>query len=168
MAATHATGKLARQWVRHTRQYVLPFRHTTCFPSLERHGQRGKTCASPEWVIMLIGVLAVQCRAPTDVGIHRMTCRFWKDLCGRQLREAPSSESPWRERFKTIGDQLGTAPGSVVQLCPPEYFVDGGQRRSEEAQRVGAGLASQAKRAGPYPRRTAGLGQGRHVGPTSP
>jgi len=29
---------------------------------------------------MLIGVLAVQCKEPTYLDIHRMTGRFWKEL----------------------------------------------------------------------------------------
>jgi hypothetical protein len=40
----------------------------------------------PEWLIMLIGVLAVKCKEPTYLGIHWMTCRFWRELCGRQVR----------------------------------------------------------------------------------
>ena len=129
MVATHSTGKLSRKWVRQTRKYFLQFLHTTCFPSIERHGQRGQTFVYPEWLIMLIGILAVKCKEPTYLGIHRMTGRFWKDLCGRQLRVPPISESQLRERLKKIGYQLGTAPGYVVQIFPPEYFDEGRQWR---------------------------------------
>ena len=94
MAATRPTGKRSRKWVRHTRKSVLQFLHTTRFPAIERHGQRGKTLASPEWVIRLIGILAVTCQEPTSLGIHRLTCRFWKDLCGQHLRLPPLSERP--------------------------------------------------------------------------
>jgi hypothetical protein len=93
MAATRSTSKLSRNWVRQTRTYVLQFLHTPCFPSIARHGHRGQTFVYPDWEIMLIGVLAVKCREPTHLGIHRMTGRFWKDLCGRQLRLPPISES---------------------------------------------------------------------------
>ena len=93
MAATRSTSKLSRKWVRQARRYFLKFLHATRFPLLERHGRRGQTFVYPDWEIMLIGVLAVKCREPTHLGIHRMTGRFWKDLCGRQLRLPPISES---------------------------------------------------------------------------
>ena len=122
MAATSATSKISPTWVRQTRDYFLKFLQTTCFPSVKRHGQRGKTFEYPEWLIMLIGILAVKCKEPTSLGIHRMTCRFWHELGGRQLRVPPLSESQLRARLKKIGYQLGTAPGYVFQLFPPEYL----------------------------------------------
>jgi hypothetical protein len=42
MATTRATGKISAKWVRQTRKYFLKFLHATQFPSVERHGQRGK------------------------------------------------------------------------------------------------------------------------------
>ena len=120
MAATRSTSQLSRKWVRQTRRYVLQFLHTTRFPAVERHGQRGKTFEYPEWLIMLIGVLAVKCKEPTYLGIHRMTCRFWSELWGHQGRLPPISESQLRARLKKIGYQLGTAPGYVGQIFPPE------------------------------------------------
>jgi hypothetical protein len=122
MAATSSASKIAPKWVRQTRDYFLKFLQTTRFPSVERHGQRGKTFEYPEWLIMLIGVLAVKCKEPTYLGIHRMTCRFWRELCGRKVRLPPISESQLRARFKKIGYQLGKTPGYVVQLFPPEYL----------------------------------------------
>lgn len=86
MAATRSTSKLSRTWVRHTRRSVLQFLDATRFPSVARHGQRGQTFEYPEWLIMLIGVLAVTCQEQTYLGIHRMTCRCWKALCGRQVQ----------------------------------------------------------------------------------
>jgi hypothetical protein len=47
MATIRSTSKISRKWVRQTRKYFLPFLHTTHFPSVERHGQRGKTFDSP-------------------------------------------------------------------------------------------------------------------------
>jgi hypothetical protein len=111
MATTRSTSKISRKWVRQTRKYVLQFLDTTHFPPVERHGQRGKTFDYPEGLIMLLGVLAVTCKEPTSLGLHRMTCRVWNELCGRQLRRPPISESQLRQRFKKIGDQRGTAPG---------------------------------------------------------
>jgi hypothetical protein len=122
MATTRSTSKISPKWVRQTRKYFLKFLHATHFPSVERHGPRGKTFEYPEWLIRLIGVLAVKCKAPTYLGIHRMTCRFWHEVCGRQVRLPPISESQWRERLKNIGYQHGTAPGSVIQIFPPEYL----------------------------------------------
>ena len=98
MATTHSTGKISPKWVRQTRQYFLTFLQATPFPPVERHGQRGKTFEDPDWLIMLIGVLAVRCQEHTSLGIHRMTCRFWNEFCGRQVQWPPISESPWRAR----------------------------------------------------------------------
>ena len=122
MAAPRSRGKLSRHWVRHTRRHFLQFLRATRFPLLERHGLRGQPFVYPEWLIMRIGVLAVTCRESTYLGIHRMTCQFWKELGGRQLRVPPISESQWRERLKNIGYQLGTAPGYIFQIFPPKYF----------------------------------------------
>jgi hypothetical protein len=79
MATTRSTGKISPTWVRQTRQDLLTFLHATHVPPVARHGQRGKTFASPAWVLMLIGVLAVTCQEPTSLGMHRMTCRFWHE-----------------------------------------------------------------------------------------
>jgi hypothetical protein len=79
MATTRSTSKISPTWVRQTRQYVLKCLHATPFPPGERHGYRGPTCVDPEWLSMLIGVLAVTCQEPTDVGIHRLTCRCWHE-----------------------------------------------------------------------------------------
>jgi hypothetical protein len=86
MATTCATGKSSAKWVRQTRKYFLKFLHATRFPPIARHGQCGKTFEYPEWLIMLIGVVAVECKEPTYLGIHRMACRFWCELCRRQVR----------------------------------------------------------------------------------
>jgi hypothetical protein len=132
MAATRSTSTLSRKWVRQTRRYFLKFLHATRFPLLERHGPRGQTFVYPEWLIMLIGILAVKCKEPTYLGMHRMTCRFWKELGGRQLSLPPISESQLRERLKKIGYQLGNTPGYVVQIFPPEYFDSGDQWRQDD------------------------------------
>ena len=104
---------------------------------------------------MLIGVLAVKCKEQSYLGIHRMTCRFWKELCGRQVRLPPIFESQLRARLKKIGYQLGNPPGYVLQIFPPEYLDACDQRRYDDEQSLGACLAHQAKSTGHYPRRTA-------------
>ena len=123
MAATRSTSKISPTWVRQTRKYVLKFLHSTGFPPVERRGERGPTFMYPEWLIMLIGVLAVKCKEPTYLGIHRMTCRFWHERCGRQGQLPPISESQLRTRLKKIGYQLGATPGYVLQIFPPTYLV---------------------------------------------
>jgi hypothetical protein len=129
MATTRSTGKISPKWIRQTRKYFLKFLQATQFPLRERQGPRGQTFVYPEWLIMLIGVVDVKCKEPTYLGLHRLTCQFWKELGGRQLSLPPISESPWRERLKKIGYQFGNTPGYVLQIFPPGYFDEGGQRR---------------------------------------
>ena len=83
---------------------------------------RSTSKISPKWVRQTR-------KYSTYLGIHRMTCRFWHELCGRQLRVPPISESQLRARLKKIGYQLGKPPGYVFQIFPPEYLESGGQRR---------------------------------------
>jgi hypothetical protein len=132
MAATRSTSKRSRKGVRQTRRQFLQFLHATRFPSVERHGQRGKTFEDPAWLIMLIGRLAVKCTEPTDLGIHRMTCRCWKALGGRQGPLPPISESQLRERLKNIGFQPGTPPGDVFQIFPAGDLEDRDEWRSDD------------------------------------
>jgi hypothetical protein len=55
---------------------------------------------------MLIGVVAVTCKEPTYLGIHRMTYRFWNELCGRQVWLPAISESQLREQLKQLASSL--------------------------------------------------------------
>jgi hypothetical protein len=64
-AATSSTSKSSPTGVRLTRHYSLTFLQTTRLPTLERHGQQGEALEYPEWLRMLIGVLAVKCTEPT-------------------------------------------------------------------------------------------------------
>src|SRR6266853_2623933 len=66
--------------------------------ALPRHGERGLLCAYPEWLIMLIGVLAAKCKEKTYVGIHRLSTRYGQELCGQDVMLPPTSESQLRER----------------------------------------------------------------------
>jgi hypothetical protein len=129
MAATRATSKRSPQGVRQTRKSFLKSLPTPCCPALERPGQRGRTFEYPAWLILLIGVRAVKGREPTDLGLHRMACRFWRALCGREVRLPPIPESPRRARLQKIGSRFGTAPGYVVQSVPPASLLYGGQWR---------------------------------------
>jgi hypothetical protein len=74
--------------------------------------------AYPEWLIMLIGVLAVKCKEKTYVGIHRLSTRYWKELCGQEVPLPPISESQLRERLKKIGFQPGTGVTPQLTVVP--------------------------------------------------
>jgi hypothetical protein len=42
---------------------------------------------------MLIGIVAVKSKEQTYVGIQRLSTRYWLELCGKEVRVAPISES---------------------------------------------------------------------------
>lgn len=122
MARKGSPRKLSPDWIRQTRDYFLHFLHETRFPPIARHGTRGRTFDYPEWLIMLIGVVAVKCQEKTYQGIHRLACHYWPELCGPDLKRPPISESQLRERLKKIGVEPGAAPGYVFQIFPPAYL----------------------------------------------
>src|SRR6266508_6459418 len=81
------TGSMiSQEWVESTRTYVLELLRMTKFPALTRHGESVGRCEYPEWLIMLISVLAVKCKEKTSLGIHRLSTRFWKELCGEEVQ----------------------------------------------------------------------------------
>jgi hypothetical protein len=63
-----AGGIISRRWVKQTREYFLKFLRETKFPELDRHAERGEAFQYPEWLIMLIGVLAVKSQEKTYLG----------------------------------------------------------------------------------------------------
>jgi hypothetical protein len=71
---------------------------------------------------MLIGVLAVKCQEKPYVGIHRLSTRFWQELCGEEVKAPPISESRLRARLKKIRFQPGTGAGYIDQIFPPDYL----------------------------------------------
>jgi hypothetical protein len=71
---------------------------------------------------MLIGVLAVKSQEKTYLGIHRLSTRYWNELCGGQLKAPPISESQLRERLKKISFHPGSGAGYIHQIFPPEYL----------------------------------------------
>lgn len=113
---------ISQEWVDSTRTYLLEFLRMTKFPELTRHGESGGRCEYPEGLIMLIGVLAVKCTEKTYVGIHRLSTRFWKELCGEEVRAPPISESRLRARLKKIRFKPGTGAGYIEQIFPPDYL----------------------------------------------
>ena len=93
MKKSRTGSMLSRDWVERTRHYFLHFLQETHFPEFVRHGEHGLRFAYPEWLIMLIGVLAVKCKIKTYVGIHRLSTQYWKELCGEEVKVPPISES---------------------------------------------------------------------------
>ena len=71
---------ISQQWIKETRAYFLEVLRATNFPELSGQGAREPEVEYPEWLIMLIGVMAGKCKEKTDVGIHRLSTRYWQDL----------------------------------------------------------------------------------------
>jgi hypothetical protein len=71
---------------------------------------------------MLSGVLAVKCTEKTYVGIHRLSTRFWQELCGEEVNAPPISESRLRARLKKICFQPRTGAGYMQHIFPPDYL----------------------------------------------
>jgi hypothetical protein len=108
------TGSMvSEQWIRETRKY---------FPEFSEQGKRGPEVEYPEWLIMLIGVVAVKCKEKTYVGIHRLSTRYWNELCGKEISAAPISESRLRARLKKICFAPGTGAGYIYQIFPSDYL----------------------------------------------
>jgi hypothetical protein len=122
MQESHTGSMVSKQWIKETRTYFLDFLRATKFPELSRQGDRGPEVEYPEWLIMLIGVVAVKCKEKTYVGIHRLSMHYWKELCGTEVRAAPISESRLRVRLKKICFEPGTGAGYIYQIFPPEYL----------------------------------------------
>lgn len=117
------TGRMvSKQWIKATRQYFLNFLRATHFPEFTEQGGRGSPGAYPEWLIMLIGVVAVKCKEKTYVGIHHLSTRYWSELCGPDVQAPPISASQLRERLKKICFVPGSGAGYIQQLFPPEYL----------------------------------------------
>lgn len=98
MQKNRAGSMISKRWVKPTRAYFLKFLWETKCPELDRHAERGEAFQYPAWLIVLIGVLAVKSQEKTSLGIHRLSTRYWNELCGGQLKAPPSSESQLRER----------------------------------------------------------------------
>ena len=95
---------------------------TEPFPEFTEPRGRGSPGTYPEWLIMLIGVAAVKCKVKTYVGIHRLSTRYWQELCGQEVRAPLISESRLRARLKKICFQPGSGAGYVYQIFPPDYL----------------------------------------------
>jgi hypothetical protein len=112
---------ISKQWVNQTRADLLKFLRESTLPELDRHAQRGEAFQSPEWLILLSGVLAVKSQEKTYLGMHRLSTRYWNELCGEQLKAPPLSESQLRERLQKIRFQPGIGAGYIHQVFPQKY-----------------------------------------------
>jgi hypothetical protein len=122
MPQSRTGSMVSERWIRETREYFLEFLRATNFPEFSKQGERGPEVEYPEWLIMLIGVVAVKSKEKTYVGIHRLSTRYWKELCGKEVRTAPISESRLRARLKKICFEPGTGAGYLYQIFPAEYL----------------------------------------------
>jgi hypothetical protein len=122
MSESRTGSMVSKQWVKETRKYFLDFLRETHFPEVVRHGERGSPVEYPEWLIMLIGVVAVKCKEKTYVGIHRLSTRYWNELCGKEVQAPPISASQLRERLKKIRFEPGSGAGYIQQIFPSDYL----------------------------------------------
>lgn len=122
MQESRTGSMVSKQWVKETREYFLDFLRATNFPKMSRQGERGSEVEYSEWLIMLIGVVAVKSKEKTYVGIHRLSTRYWKELCGQEVTASPISESRLRMRLKKICFEPGAGAGYIQQMFPPEYL----------------------------------------------
>lgn len=111
MQKSRTGSMVSEQWIRETRKYVLEFLGATNFPEFSEPGERGPEVEYPEWLSMLSGVVAVKSKEKTYVGIHRLSRRYWKERCGKEVRAAPISESRLRARLQKICVEPGTGAG---------------------------------------------------------
>jgi hypothetical protein len=155
-----ASSMISKRWVKQTRVYFLKFLWETKFPELDRHAERDAPCHYPEWLIMLIGGLAVKSQEKTSLGIHRLSTRDGNELCGGPLKAPPIAASQWRARLKNSRFQPGSGAGYMHHIFPPEYWRSGGQCRQDDGPCAGPGLASHATKARHNPPRTPRVGHG--------
>jgi len=113
---------VSKQWIKETRKYFLEFLRATHFPEFTEQRGQGSPVEYPEWLIMLIGVLAVKGKEKTYVGIHRLSTRYWQELCGKESHAPPISASQLRERLKKICFEPGSGAGYIQQIFPPDYL----------------------------------------------
>jgi hypothetical protein len=122
MPESRTGSMISKQWITETRRYFLEFLRATHFPEFTQPRGRGSPGAYPEWLIMLIGVVSVKCKEKTYVGIHRLSTRYWQELCGNEVQVPPISASQLRERLKKIRFVPGSGAGYIQQIFPPEYL----------------------------------------------
>ena len=65
MQERHTGSMGSRQWSKETRKYFLDFLRATNFPAFAHTSERGPEVEDPEWLIRLIGVVAVKSKEKT-------------------------------------------------------------------------------------------------------
>lgn len=116
-------SKLNPKWVKQVRQDFRKFLHMTNFPDPVRNGTRGSYFEYPEWLIMLIAVLAVKAKVKSYLGIHQLAVEYWSVITP-DPNLSPISESQLRERLKKIRHTPGKPAGFISQIFPAEYLAD--------------------------------------------
>ena len=76
MPQSRTGSMISKQWIKKTREYFLEFLRAPHFPEFAPPRGRGRPGAYPEWLIMLIGVVAVKCKEKTYVRIHRLSPHY--------------------------------------------------------------------------------------------
>jgi hypothetical protein len=122
MQESRTGSMVSKQWIKETHKYFVEFLRATHFPEFTEQKGRGSPLEYPEWLIMLIGVMAVKCREKTYVGIHRLSTRYWQELCGKEVQAPPISASQLRERLKKIRFEPGSGAEYIQQIFPPDYL----------------------------------------------
>lgn len=112
-------SKLNPAWVKQVKREFLEFLRATKFPEPTRNGTRGSPFAYPEWLIMLIAVLAVKAKVKSYLGIHRLAVEYWA-LITPDPALPPISESQLRERLKKIRHAPGKPATFIFQVFPAE------------------------------------------------
>lgn len=114
-------GKLNPKWITKTKKYFLEFLEATDFPMPMKSGKTGYGYLYPEWMIMLISILAVKCKIKTYMGIHRMTEEYWPLITDD--KELPAiSERQLRDRLKKICFKFRKPPAFIFQIFPEKYL----------------------------------------------
>jgi hypothetical protein len=111
MPKSRTGSRVSERWRHETRAYFLEFLRATNFPEFCAYGERGPEVEYPEWLLRLIGGVAVKSKEKTDVGIHRLSTRYGTERCGKEVRATPLSESRLRARVKKICFAPGSGAG---------------------------------------------------------
>lgn len=118
---TKNISKLNPEWISVTRKYFLDFLEVTKFPHPARHGRRGSKFEYPEWMIMLIAVLAVKCKIKSYLGIHKLALQYWEQIADNK-DVPPISETQLRTRLKKIRFEFGKPARFIQQIFPSGYL----------------------------------------------
>lgn len=118
---TKKISKFNPEWISVTRKYFLDFLEATKFSHPERHGTRGSKFNYPEWMIMLIAVLAVKCKVKSYLGIHKLAVQYWEQIADG-CDVPPISESQLRDRLKKIRHFPGKPAGFIQQIFPQDFL----------------------------------------------